>query len=94
MIAYDRPVNTNDPAYDAILVTGTNAANLVRGNAGVNGTGVLPRGLYVGGTGDVVVQMANSTNTATFTAVPGGTILPIVIRSCATNGATSILALY
>ena len=36
-------------------------------------------GLYVGGTGDVVVK-TESGLTVTFSAVPAGTILPVAVR--------------
>lgn len=51
------------------------------------------RGLYIGGAGDVVVEdyMGNS---ATFSAVPAGTILPIqAVKVKAATTATLIVAL-
>lgn len=71
-------------AYDARAITPSNS------------TDILPtRGLYVGGAGNVTVDMALGTP-MTFVGVQGGTILPIqVTRIYATNTtATSIVALY
>lgn len=53
----------------------------------------VTRALYIGGTGDVVVTMANGAE-ATFTAAPAG-ILPVQVTQVkAATSATSILALY
>jgi hypothetical protein len=55
----------------------------------------LPRGLYVGGAGDVEVKGRDGV-AATFVAVPAGTILPVeaeIVMSTGTT-ATAIVALY
>lgn len=55
------------------------------------------RGLYVGGAGNIVVQMyGNPSGTTTFSGVPAGTFLPLqVSKVMATlTTATLILALY
>lgn len=55
----------------------------------------ITRGLYIGGTGDVVVQMANGDDPVTFKAVPVATILPIAVRQVrAATTATLIVGLY
>lgn len=58
--------------------------------AGTENRGVC---LYVGGTGDVTVTM-ESGNSVTFTAVPAGTFLPILVTHVTAATATAILALY
>lgn len=50
----------------------------------------VPRGLYIGGAGDVTVKMMGSNgNVVTFTAVPAGTILPIRARRVNSTGTTA-----
>lgn len=53
------------------------------------------RALYVGGTGDVAVRMADGT-TPTFVGVPAGTLLPIQCDKVLSTGttATSMVGLY
>ena len=70
-----------------------------RGSAAVTKSDatVIPvtRGLYIGGAGTVVVRMAGDGSTATFTAVPVGTTLPIAVdQVLAATAATLIVALY
>jgi hypothetical protein len=71
-------------SYDAAAVT-TSDTNNIR----------TTRGLYVGGSGNVKVDMAYGT-TVTFSSVPAGTVLPIqVTRVYATDTtATLMIALY
>lgn len=53
------------------------------------------RGLYVGGSGDVVVYMVGASTAITFSSVPGGTILPIRVDQVrAATTATNIVALW
>jgi hypothetical protein len=55
---------------------------------------VQSRALYVGGAGDLTVEM-KSGNTAVFVGVPAGTILPIsVVLVKAATTATDITAIY
>ncbi len=51
--------------------------------------------LYIGGAGDLVVQMANGSSSVTFSAVPLG-ILPIRVTKIFATGthATGVLNLY
>lgn len=53
------------------------------------------RALYVGGSGNVKVDMVSG-GTVTFNAVQGGTILPVQVTRIYSTGttATSIVALY
>lgn len=61
-------------------------------------TNTLPyvtRGIYVGGQGDVVVEMAGGGALVTFSAVPAGTILPIRARRVTTaSDATNMVGIY
>lgn len=62
-------------------------------NASITGS---PTGLYVGGAGNIVMQLSGSSTDVTFTGVPAGTVLhiePAVIKSTSTT-ATAMLALY
>lgn len=71
-------------SYDARAVTTSNTTNIAP-----------TRGLYIGATGNVVVDMAYGT-TITFVDVQGGTILPVQVTRIYATGttATSIVALY
>jgi|LakMenEpi03Aug12_release.lakeMendotaPanAssembly.Ray.scaffolds.fasta_scaffold1019951_1 hypothetical protein len=71
-------------AQEAYAVTPNNSTNLAQ----------WPAALYVGGTGDVRVDMANG-GTVTFVNVPDGTFLPILVKKVYVTGtdATDIIAL-
>lgn len=73
------------PAYRGEAVTPHDSTNLDRGC----------RGLYVGGTGDVVVVWDDDTN-STFSAVPVGTFMPVQAKRVNATGttATLIIALF
>jgi hypothetical protein len=45
--------------------------------------------IYVGGTGNIAVKAAETGNTVTFTAVPTGTILPILVTQVLSTGTTA-----
>jgi len=78
-----RSANATVAAHSALAVTKSDAT-------------LIPttRALYVGGTGDVVVTMAEDENVVTFVGVPAGSILPIqVIKVMAATTATNIVAL-
>lgn len=55
----------------------------------------MTRGIYVGGTGNIVAVMEDNT-TCLFSAVPVGTILPIKVRriNSTSTTATLLVALY
>jgi hypothetical protein len=71
------------PARSAIAVTKSDATVIQN-----------TRALYVGGTGDLTVRMADG-NTAVLVAVPAGALLPISVDMVLSTGttATSIVAL-
>ena len=73
------------PAKSAAAVTPADGADL----------GTVARSLYVGGGGDVKVDMAGS-GTVTFVAVPAGSILPVRAKRVYATGttATNIVALW
>jgi len=79
-------VNKQDPGYDAVAVTPSDTAQ------------IEPcRGLYIGGAGDVKVQMASGTGTAvTFAGLLAGSILPVQVQLVYSTDttATNIVALY
>ena len=84
------------PIVCAVAVTPNDTANNC-----ANYTFNFCRGLYIGGTGSVKVNMAvpgqqNTFTNAVFAAVQGGTILPIRANQVYNTGttATNILALY
>lgn len=82
----NRTANATAPAFDADAVT-------------TSDTAVIPvtRSLYIGGTGDLVVHMADadSSSTVTFKAVPVG-IFPVQVDMVFATGttATNIVAMY
>ena len=60
-----------------------------------DGTELNCRALYVGTSGNVVVQMPNRDTAITFSGVLGGTILPVSVRRVmAATTASNIVALY
>ena len=75
------------PAVHAVAVTPSDTVDLVN----------VSRALYVGGAGDVKVNMLGGESAVVFTAVPAGTILPVrATRVWATtpgSAATAIVAL-
>lgn len=77
--------DTSLPSGAALAVTPSNTEFVYVANS-----------LYVGGSGNVVVQLRDDpTTTVTFSAVPAGTILPIyAIKVLPTTTATNILALF
>lgn len=78
-----RKADATVSSYDARAITTSDTANFAP-----------TRGLYVGGTGNVVVDMAYGT-TVTFTGVQGGTVLPVqVTRVYTASTATNLVALY
>ncbi len=79
-------VSLNSPARSAAAVTPSDSTDLTN----------YTRAIYVGGSGNIVVDMAGDGSTLTFSNVAAGTILPLQvkrIRSTSTT-ATAIVALW
>lgn len=77
-----RPEGLIAPGTGVEVVTKSDTVNLA----------VNSLGIYVGGTGDVNVLMADGT-TATFSAVPVGVTLPIQVQRVNSTGTTATLML-
>lgn len=73
-----------EPAFGAFTITPDDNTNLPR----------LTRGIYVGGSGDLTVEMERGEQ-VTFTSVPAGALLPLQLRKVTTaTTATSLIGLY
>jgi hypothetical protein len=79
--------NLESPAWDAVVVSPSDGSDLAR---------VATRALYIGGAGDIKVNMSGTGTAITFVGLLAGTILPIrVDRVYSTDtDATDIVALY
>lgn len=85
-MGYQLKYDDNGPARDFSAVTPSDTVEYGR----------AARGLYVGGTGAVVLVDANGPATATFSAVPAGTTLWVWHRRVNATGttATNLVALF
>lgn len=82
MAAY-RSANATVAAHGARVITPSDSTILE-----------ITRGIYVGVSGDIVVEMADGQQ-VTFVGVPAGIILPIQVSKVrAATSASSLLALY
>lgn len=83
MAAY-RDANATVGAHGAVAVTPSDSATIP-----------ITRAIYVGGTGNITVRMADGQDNILFTGVPVG-IFPIQVDKVYNTGtgATAILALY
>lgn len=73
------------PASDFVAITKSDSTDLAA---------LKIRGIYVGGTGDVIVRAVGSSTTITFSAVPVGVILPIFVsRVMAATTASNLVGL-
>ena len=80
------PGELESPAKASFIITG-HASNEV-------GT-IIPRGVYIGGNGDLVVRLVGDTSDRTFLGLTAGTILPVrPTHVRATSTATGLLGLY
>lgn len=69
------------PAANAFAIAPSDGADLA----------YVTRGIYVGGAGDVKVNMGISGSSITFSAVPAGTVLPIRAARILATGTTATL---
>jgi hypothetical protein len=76
----------SEPAVNAAAITPSDTTDLTQ----------FTRFLYVGGTGDITVNMAGSGATVLFKAVPVGVVLPIRVSRVLATGttATNVVALW
>lgn len=84
-ILSDQSPGIDAPAANAAAVTPSDTVDLTN----------TSRAVYVGGAGDLKVDMADQ-GTVTFSGVPAGTVLPIRVTRIYNTGtaATNILVLY
>lgn len=76
-------------ARSAFAITKSDSTNYLTDSALV-----VPKALYIGGGGDLVVQMVGDAGTVTLAGVAGGSVLPIrVQRVLAATTATNIVGL-
>lgn len=75
----------DSPAHSAFAITPSDTVDMA----------IATRGIYVGVSGDIKVNMAGS-GTATFTGVPQGTLLPIRASRVFATGttATTMVGVY
>jgi hypothetical protein len=78
----DLPIN---PARNAAEVTPSDADALAN----------VPKGLYIGGGGDIACRLVDDAADVTFASIPAGTVLPIRVSHVRATGtsATNIVAL-
>jgi hypothetical protein len=69
------------PARSCFSVTPSDATDYAN-------TGSVPKALYIGGAGDLVVQMVDDSATVTFTGLAAGVLLPIRPRRILADGTT------
>lgn len=66
------------PATGVLTITPSNTANLARS----------PRAIWVGGAGDVAVEMIDGTN-GVLSGIPAGTLMPVRVRKVLATGTTA-----
>ena len=78
---------------EAVNISSTDATPTLQDSAG---NPLTPIGVYVGGAGTVICDMAGGTTSIMFAGVPVGTFLPIAVTKVYKSGttATSILFMY
>jgi hypothetical protein len=82
---YGGPGGLDSPATAAFSVTPNDSTDFA----------FYTRGLWIGGAGNLSVQMMNDT-ILTFSGVPAGTLLPLAVRKVRATGttATNIVGVY
>ena len=77
--------NNTLPSRSCTAITASDSTNLT----------YLTRAIYVGGAGNVVAVFPDD-STVTFTAVPAGTVLPLVVKriNSTSTTATAMVAIY
>ncbi|QQO91885.1 tail fiber protein [Flavobacterium phage vB_FspM_immuto_3-5A] len=75
----------DSPGVSAIEITPSNSTPLVK----------VSRAIYIGGSGDLVVEMLGGQTPITFVGVSAGCVLPIrVTKVLESTSATNLVALY
>ena len=74
------------PAQSAVAITPSDASNLARES----------RGIWVGGAGDLKVDMVGTGTGVTFVGIPAGSLLPLRVSKIYATGttATDIVEVY
>lgn len=80
-----KSADSTSPSYKAVAVTPNDSTDIP-----------VTRGLYIGGSGDVVVHMERSGTSLTFAGAQAGSVIPIQVDRVLATGttATGIVALY
>lgn len=81
------PTFTNSSARDAVAITPNDGADLNK---------IPTRGIYVGVSGNIKVDLIDGTSSVTFTNVPAGAIFPISVKRVYSSDttATGIIGIY
>jgi len=81
-MAEDRSGGDSKPATQAFVISPSDTADLPGG---------FTRGIYVGGTGNLRVDMIEGPGDVLFQAVPAGTVLPIRVKKVWSTNTTATL---
>lgn len=84
--SFNNPHDGIAPASSAFAITPHDSNDLTN----------VVRGIYVGGAGDITVNMAGTGSSIAFVGVPAGTLLPIRVTRVLDTGtdATSLVGIY
>lgn len=81
------PFDKFDAAVDSVIAPARNCFSITPGDSGV--LPVLPKGIYVGNGGDIVVRAVDGIADVRFANVPSGAILDIRVTSVRATGTTA-----